>query len=134
MIKKIIELLKKNQQFIKFVIVGLMNTTITLVIIFILFNIFKVDYKISNAIGYVAGLINSFFFNKLWTFKSNKNIFLEMLLFFFIFSICYFANLGLVVLLVECFGIGKNVAQFPGMILYTLLNYFGNKLLTFRKN
>ncbi len=57
-------------QFIKFIIVGVFNTSITLSIIFILSFAFNFDYRISNAAGYLAGFINSFIWNKFWTFRS----------------------------------------------------------------
>lgn len=56
-------------QFIRFGIVGIINTLITLIVIYFLQEILHVKYTISNFIGYIAGVVNSFFWNKLWVFK-----------------------------------------------------------------
>lgn len=61
-------------QFIRFGIVGIINTLITLIVIYFLQEILHVKYTISNFIGYIAGVVNSFFWNKLWVFKKlNSN-------------------------------------------------------------
>jgi putative flippase GtrA len=69
------------KQILKFIIIGLLNSLITLAIIYFLFNIYKMDYRIANAVGYIIGFINSFIWNKLWTFKSNKNFLIEAFFF-----------------------------------------------------
>ena len=60
-------------QFLKFISVGVLNTAISLIVIYLLMGI-GVNYKISNFAGYILGLINSFIFNKLWIFKTKKNL------------------------------------------------------------
>ena len=52
-------------QFSKFVFVGLLNTAISLAVFYLLYNLFAVDYTISNLLSYIVGVINSFFWNKL---------------------------------------------------------------------
>ena len=47
-------------QLIKYAIVGVMNTLITLGVIFVCKSILGVNPYVSNALGYVAGLLNSF--------------------------------------------------------------------------
>ena len=68
-------------QFIRFGIVGIINTLITLIVIYFLQEILHVKYTISNFIGYIAGVVNSFFWNKLWVFKKlNSNFIREAIL------------------------------------------------------
>ncbi len=56
----------------RFSIVGVANTTID----FLMFTVFNelvgVGYITSQIIGYSFGIINSFIFNKKWTFKEHK--------------------------------------------------------------
>ena len=62
MIKKIKEIMQKSDtrlQFIKFISVGILNTLVSLIVIYICMKV-GVNYKLSNLIGYIAGVINSF--------------------------------------------------------------------------
>ena len=58
------------RQFLRYLIVGVMNTLVTLVVIYLCKSQWGVNQWVSNGIGYVAGLINSFVWNKLWVFNS----------------------------------------------------------------
>lgn len=121
-------------QMIKYGLVGVINTLITLIILFVLQNAFGVSYKISNAVGYIAGFINSFVLNKLWTFKGNSSsTFSQFIRFALVFAVCYVLQLGLVILLVETIHINKNISQLIGMVFYTLIGFLLNKLFTFRE-
>jgi len=137
-LKKIIVLYKKYssntfREFVRFCIVGVINTSITLSVIFVLMNLLNVDYKISNVIGYILGFINSFILNKFWTFKSQKNIFKESFLFILVFVISYLVNFIILIVLVENLYVNKNFALLGGMICYTFVNYSLNKIITFKK-
>lgn len=121
-------------QLIKYGLVGIINTSITAIIMYLLMNGFGVDYTISNAIGYIAGFFNSFMLNKIWTFKSNKaSTISQFIRFAVVFAICYILQLGLVVLFVEHFKISENISQLIGMIFYTLIGFFFNKIFTFKQ-
>jgi putative flippase GtrA len=64
-------LLNKYIYLIKFLIVGCINTSVDFFTFFVLNGLFSLDKFISQAAAYSMGIINSFFMNKLWTFKSN---------------------------------------------------------------
>ena len=73
----------------KYVIVGCMNTAITLGVIFVCKSLLDVNPYLSNALGYIAGLINSFIWNKNWVASNvtlKKNACFHRRSFFFIFS------------------------------------------------
>lgn len=58
-------------QFVKFCLVGAMNTMVTLCAIFICKSLLGVNEYVSNAIGYILGVINSFLWNRRWVFRSS---------------------------------------------------------------
>ena len=119
-------------QFTRYVIVGAMNTLITLSVIFLLMKIFACSYLISNAAGYLLGFINSFFMNKRWTFRSRNSLTREGLFFVMLFFVCYLLQLTFLIFLKEHLHIKADHAQFVAMIFYALLNFTGNKFITFR--
>ena len=125
--------IEKFGQLIKYGLVGVVNTIITGVILFTLMNFFGVSYKTSNTAGYIAGFINSFIMNKLWTFKDNKAPATKQFLrFSAVFAVCYLLQLGFVILLVEKLSINKDISQLLGMIFYTLIGFIFNKIFTFK--
>ncbi|QNU68729.1 GtrA family protein [Ruminiclostridium herbifermentans] len=132
LINKFIE---KFGQLIKYGLVGIVNTLITAIVLFTLMNCFGVSYKTSNAIGYVAGFVNSFIMNKLWTFKDSKApITKQFLRFSAVFVICYLLQRWLLIFLVEELFINKNISQLIGMIFYTLISFVFNKLFAFKNS
>ncbi len=121
-------------QLIRFGIVGVMNTLITLIIIYILQEIYHADYKIANVAGYIAGVINSFFWSKLWVFKKlNSNFIHEVVLFLISFGVCYGIQFITLLILVEWLQTPDMWAQLLGMVVYTLCNFTLNKFVTFKK-
>ncbi|MFC1898070.1 GtrA family protein [Candidatus Cloacimonadota bacterium] len=120
------------KQFTRYGIVGVINTIITLSTIFILTRIFSVSYLIANAAGYILGFINSFIMNKLWTFKSKRPFTREGIFFILMFGICYSLQFVFLIILKEKLMIAPDYAQIIAMIFYAVINFTGNKLLTFK--
>lgn len=117
-------------QFVKYGFIGGLNTAITLAIYFFMTNCFQQNKNLSDIIGYVVGLINSYILNKLWTFKSKGNLLKETFLFLLVFIIAYSPHFLIFNLLQE--KINHNIAQIISAIIYTIIGFIGNKLLTFK--
>ncbi len=119
-------------QAMRFGIVGVLNTGITLTVIFVLMKGLMVHYVLSNWIGYLLGFLNSFVLNKKWTFRSKGNVGLEVVLFVAVFGLCYLIQLGALVLMKEKMSINTDYAQLLAMPVYTSVNFMLNKLVTFK--
>ena len=65
---------KTGIQLLKYGVIGVMNTLITLVSFYLLNTRLGVPYGPSNIIGYVLGVINSFLWNRNWVFKTGVNV------------------------------------------------------------
>ena len=76
-------------QIIKYALVGVLNTLVTLSTIFLCKSVIGINPLVSNAIGYVAGVINSFLWNKTWVFRSHDSYLREALIFLVGFILCY---------------------------------------------
>jgi putative flippase GtrA len=120
-------------QAIRFGLVGVLNTFITIAVIFILMKGFRVHYALSNSIGYALGFINSFLLNKKWTFRSAGNVGIEGMLFVAVFGVCYLIQFGALLFMKEVIGIKAEYAQLLAMPVYTSLNFMLNKFVTFRR-
>lgn len=131
-------------RFIKYCLVGVLNTIVTLGVIFITKSILGLAPMLCNALGYTAGVINSFLWNKMWVFRSKGGYRGEAARFLLGFAICYAIQFVAVWALtasdfgsVECdlgFMVisGYGIATLAGNVLYTVCNFIYNRLVTFR--
>lgn len=132
-------------QFIRYAIVGVMNTLLTLIVIYICKSYLEINPYVSNAVGYAAGLINSFLWNRTWVFRAKDGkIHKQALKFILGFAICYLIQLLVVWLLNKsAFGLieivilgftfsGYGIATIIGNVAYTLSNFIYNRLVAFR--
>ena len=136
---------KTAVQFIKYAMVGCLNTAITLGVIFVCKSLLGINIYVANALGYTAGLINSFIWNKTWVFKSRNGYKREAVKFFAGFALCYSLQLLVVYLISSTnFGLrewqianvftisGYGIATLIGNVTYTFVNYIYNRLITFK--
>lgn len=137
LISKIIELYNKYKSFIRFAIVGVINTLVTIAVNTVCNNVFHLHYKVSWVIAYAAGVTNSYIMNKLWTFESkggsNSGKAKEILQFVAVNLVSLAATTKGLEFFIQNMGINKNLAQFPTIVISQFINYFGYKLWVFKK-
>ncbi|MDE6309469.1 MAG: GtrA family protein [Muribaculaceae bacterium] len=141
------ELVKQQAttQFIKYAVVGVMNTMVTLIVIFVCKSLLGVPEVLSNALGYIAGVVNSFMWNKTWVFRSKKSFRREAVKFAIGFGLCYVLQLGVVLGIdnhspisgmewdIMGFTLSSyGVATLIGMVVYTMANFVYNKTVAFK--
>ena len=120
---------------IKFLSVGIANTFVGAGIMFVLYNIFHVSYWIASFCNYIVGGIVSFVLNKYFTFKNKTKSIQQFFLFWLNLILCYGIAYGVarpvVSWLVSSWNatIRDNVSMIVGMMLYTALNYLGQRLI-----
>ncbi|MFH1156139.1 MAG: GtrA family protein [Pseudomonadota bacterium] len=117
----------------RFGIVGLLNTAITLLVIYVLHVWLNAAYLLANAVGFLVGFMNSFVMNRRWTFNSKGNVLQESILFVIIFLISYLIQVATLVVFKDYLQFSTVVSQILGMVSYTLTNFMGNRMVTFRK-
>lgn len=122
----------------KFLLVGVINTIVGAGLMFLLYNVFHVSYWISSCCNYIAGGIVSYFLNKYFTFKNQAKSLKQILLFILNLALCYFIAYFLAKKIIYfvfsdfSVKIRDNISMFCGMILYTGLNYFGQRFIVFK--
>lgn len=127
------ELFIKYKSLIRFAIVGVINTLVTVIINTVCLEVFGIHYNISWVIGFIGGVINSYIMNKLWTFESKKKSVKEMVQFLVVSLISLsITTLGLR-FFIEKVHLTKFVAQFPTIVLSQIVNYTGYKFWVFKK-
>lgn len=120
-------------RFIKFGLVGVLNTLINW-ILFILLNSFGIYYIISNVIAYSISTLNSYLWNSKWVFKySGDNVKETSLKFIVLNVIGLTLNTIILYLLVDIVGLNKLIALVITTGVVMILNYFINKFWVFKK-
>lgn len=128
-----------DKSFLKFLVVGVINTLVGMAIMFGLYNLAGWGYWPASLANYVLTSILSFFLNRHFTFQSREKGWGPVLRFALNILVCYAAAYGiakpLVRLIFAAAGekVRDNLAMLAGMCLFTLLNYFGQKFFAFRK-
>jgi putative flippase GtrA len=119
--------------FVKYCIIGVINTIFCFSTIFVLMYFLKINYLMSNIVGYAVGLIISFSLNKYKNFKSRGSLKKEFPLFLAAFGCAYSTNIIILWIAAEFFHVNKIFSQIIAGIAYTIVFYFFIKLIVFIK-
>jgi len=129
------KLLTKNfKQFIKFALVGVLNTLIDFGVYYLLTRYAGLFYIYANIISVTLAITNSYILNRTWTFVSkNKNIGKEVLKFWIVSIIGLILNTLILKALIY-FGPSDLIAKACASIIVLIWNFLANKYWTFSKN
>ena len=119
-------------QAMKFGIVGVLNTLLTLFIIWICLRLFHWSDTVSNVVGYGLGVINSFFWNRKWTFAYKGKLSTSFTKFIVVFIVSYLVQLGVLQLLLRYLHTDNYYCHLLAMVVYTVINFSLNKIFTFK--
>lgn len=120
------------KQALKYGLVGVGNTLLTAVVIWVMMKMLGASDVVSNITGYAAGVVNSFVWNRQWTFKSNSGWGASALRFGGVFAVCYLLQLLFLLYLNKTLAIDPYYNQLIAMAFYTVINFMMNKFYTFK--
>jgi putative flippase GtrA len=129
-----------KNSFIRFILVGIVNTIVGLSCMYLFLHAAGLSYWVSTFLGNAIGACVSYILNRSFTFKSQNSVKKSAFRFIIVILCCYFIS----------YDLGKNVVSgvlksnhlfnnqlktdisiLVGTCLYTILNYFGQKLFVF---
>ena len=128
-----------DRTFFRFILVGIINTIVGLIIMFSLYNAAHLNYWISSACNYCLTSLVSFFLNKYFTFGVKQWSAFMVFAFIMTIAVSYLTAYGIAKPAMNYFlqnspqKIRENAALFTGMCLFTGINYLGQRLVVFRK-
>ena len=129
-----------DAKLLRFLIVGVINTLVGMAIMFGLYNLAGCTYWVSSAANYILTSILSFFLNKYFTFKNKEQSLSQVLRFVINIAVCYLAAYGIAkplclrLMANASVSLRDNVSMLVGMVLFTGLNYLGQRLFAFRES
>ena len=80
------------KHFIKYNLIGVMNTLITLASVWVMHQLLDWNLELSNFLGFIFGAINSYLMNRIWNFKSRGRKRSEIVRFIIVFIAVYALN------------------------------------------
>ena len=99
-----------DKTFVRFVLVGVINTLFGSAIMFVFYNIFHLSYWLSSASNYFFGSILSYFLNKYYTFQYKKRDWKVVVRFAANICLCYLVSYGVAKPIVSALLSGFSVA------------------------
>ncbi len=121
-----------SNSFIKYGLIGVINTIFGYGIIFILIY-FGVVAEISNFLGYFFGFFLSYYLNKKYNFKSTRSHKEDLPKFIAGMGIAYILNLLTMVIAYRVLGIDVYISQIIAGVVYTLSGYILSKVWIFKE-
>lgn len=105
-----------DAEFIRFVILGVVNTVLTNGLYTLL--LFVLPYSVSYTVSYIAGIVLSYFLNSVFVFKRPMEL-KKALQFPIVYIVQYLIGLGLMYILIEWLGVNEVLAPWL-IVLLTL--------------
>jgi putative flippase GtrA len=127
-------LLKREsiRMFLKYLLVGIINTIVGYVIIFSLMFV-AVPPEISNIIGYIMGVIVCYTLNKIYTFQSKDHPKREFPKFVLSLLTSYGLNFLTLILCIHIFKVNPYISQIISGAVYTISGFVFLKYFAFRQ-
>ena len=128
-----------DRTFIKFILVGVVNTLIGTTIMFVSYNLLHFSYWISSAANYFFDSICSYLLNKYFTFRYHEHGWSSLVRFTINIVTCYLLAYGMArpfmhwLLSGYSLIIRDNVSMTFGMCLFVVFNYLGQRFFAFKK-
>jgi putative flippase GtrA len=121
------------RQFAKFLIVGVVNTLVSLCVIYAAKWFLNMRDVPANAIGYAMGIFVSFALNSSWTFAHKGPRASALARFCLATAVAYGMNLLTVLIAIDQLQVNSYVGQALGIPVYTLTSYLLSRHLVFGK-
>jgi putative flippase GtrA len=116
------------KKFLKYFLVGIINTSITYPAFILLSNI--IDYTLAIIIIFPLGVLLSYFLNKKFVFNKEKG---NIIVFFIVMTTMFLTNFLTTWILVEFVNIIKEISQALAIFLAFIVHYLLNKKFSFKK-
>ena len=126
MIKEVI-----NLQFFRFVLVGLASNLI-LYLIYLLVTYYGVRPTYALSVIYLIGIIQTYLFNKNWTFSHQGRVYRTFFRYSIIYGVSYLINLAVLILFVDLLDFPHQLVQGLMIPLIALLLFGMQKIWDFR--
>ena len=114
-------------QFVKYIISGSLNTAISLILIYFLYKVLRLDILLANAFAYFFGFLINFWLMKKFVFQSRGNAKKKFILFLLAFILSVSMAILFLSIFIKVFSNSLFILQILTMLLYSTVMYFLSK-------
>ena len=131
--------MKNVKEIFSYLVVGVLTTVVSFATYFILTRtILNIDHplelQIANIISWIAAVTFAYITNRIFVFESkNKNILLEVFLFFIARVLSLAMDMGCMFIVVTLLKRSDIIGKLVSQVVVTIANYILSKLIVFRK-
>lgn len=122
-----------GNSFIRFALVGLLNTAVGYGVILFLHYKFDFTPAFANLGGYLIGALISYLLNRSFTFSSTRPHSEAIPRFIFIAAVCFAINLTVLHLALSMLSFNFELAQALALTTYTASFYLASRFIIFRQ-
>ena len=139
MIEKIKKIIKKNDEVIRYLIIGFLTTVINIVVYYLVTKFFlnpgdKIELQIAQVISWIMAVLFAYFTNKIYVFKkNNKFSFKEILSFFSSRITTLLIEMLIMYIFVSKLNFNDKILKIIAQIVVIILNYIFSKFFVFKK-
>ena len=130
MIKSMITRLLGRQEF-RFLMVGGINTAVGYGT-YALFISLGFDYLVAFTIATIVGVVNSYLWNRFFTFRSSSKALSEISRFALVYLVSFCVGLLFLKVIVGWLGINQYLAGILNIMMTTAISWFGHKNFSFK--
>lgn len=120
------------RKMLKFGVTGGLNTLVDFCVFALLTKLVGWNEGLARAIAYLAGMVNSYFLNRSWTFRSKDRVFSAQLVRFAVANLVVLLLSVLLIELLVCWGLGVLVAKLLVTAVTMVINFVLSRLWVFR--
>ncbi|WCK54557.1 GtrA family protein [Aneurinibacillus sp. Ricciae_BoGa-3] len=118
---------------LRFCVVGLLNTAVDFAVFFVL-SLAMIPYLLAQPVSYSAGVINSYFLNRRWTFQvKQKPDRLEIFKFIFVNGVSLVVSSSILFITRDIGQINILFSKIAACVGGVAVNYIGSRLWVFNK-
>ena len=119
-------------QFIKFGIIGVSNTLVSLAVYYVFLFIDKRLYMVGNVLGWVVSVANAFFWNNRYVFKeSDEPLFKKILKMYLNYGFTFLLATALLYIEVDVLSLSPVISPILNLAITIPINFLLNKFWTF---
>ena len=116
----------------KFAITGIISNTVNF-LTYVSSSFVLQNLVLSSTLGYVVGLVNSYYLGKIWVFNSKSKIsFKEVIKFLIVYLIGGIGMVGIIWVLSDKYNIDYRLSWLFGAFFAVINNFFGSKFIVYK--
>ena len=127
------KILRRYQELIIYCMIGCTGAGLDFIIYTFLMNCVGLHYQLANFISVSFGIVNNFFLNCKYNFKTKDKLLVRFCSFYSVGMFGWALSAGCLWLLIEVLGLNALVAKLGTIFLVTAAQFCLNKFITFRK-